>query len=253
MSLSVVMITRNEASNVERALRSVAFADELIVLDTESEDDTVARAQRCGANVTVKPFAGFGPTKQAALELATSDWVLSLDADEEVPRELATEIAAATTRSDVDGFELPRLTLFLGRWIRHGGWYPDYVLRLFRRDRGQFTSHSVHESITVTGSIDRLSVPLRHYSYPTMHSYVSKFIQYTEIAGRTAAEQGRRGSLYDLTARPVAKFIKQYLLKSGWRDGREGLLLAFLSAGYVFAKYARARAVYYQLSRRAPA
>jgi len=247
MKLSVVIIARNEETNLPRCLDSVKWADEIIVVDSGSVDKTIQIAQEHGARIVKVEWSGFGPTKQAGVDAAAGEWILSIDADEVVPNALANEIKAVLKRDgEAVGYFVPRITQFLGRWIRHGGWYPDYVLRLFRRDRGGFDSALVHETVQVTGPTARLKHDLEHYSYPDLDSYFDKLNRYTTLAAQDLHRQGRTAGLSRILINPVAKFLKQYCLRGGWLDGLEGLILALLSAGYVMTKYAKLR----DLSRR---
>jgi len=240
--LSVVVITRDEEVNLPRCLKSVAWADELIVVDSGSTDRTIEIAESFGARVIRIEWHGFGPAKQAGLDQAEGEWLLSLDADEEVPAGLANEIKTVVGEErEAVGYLMPRRTRFLGRWMLHGGWYPDHILRLFKRVSGRFTDASVHEAVVVDGPVARLNRDLLHYSYPTLEAYLSKFNHYTTLAAADAFSRGRNAPVARIVLNPVAKFIKQYILKAGFLDGTEGLVLAFLSAGYVLTKYAKLR------------
>ena len=243
MKLSVVIIARNEEKNLPRCLDSVKWADEIIVVDSGSVDKTVQIAQEHGARIVKVEWRGFGVSKQAGVDAATGEWILSIDADEVVPDILTDEIKAEIHKSDNEtvGYYIPRKTQFLGRWIRHGGWYPDYVLRLFRRDRGGFDSALVHETVQVSGPTVRLKHALEHYSYPDLDSYFNKLNRYTTLAAQDLHRKGCAAGLFKILINPVAKFLKQYCLRGGWLDGLEGLLLALLSAGYVMTKYAKLR------------
>jgi glycosyltransferase involved in cell wall biosynthesis len=242
MKLSVVIIAGNEEANLPRCLDAVKWADEIVVVDSGSVDRTVPVAQEYGARVIQIEWAGFGASKQAGVDAARGEWILSVDADEVVPEALADEIKAVLRTNDqVVGYYLPRLTQFLGRWMKHGGWYPDHVLRLFRRDRGGFDGAVVHESVVVNGPTARLQHALRHFCYPDLDSYFEKLTRYTTLAAQDLHEQGRRTSWFKIVVNPVAKFTKQYCLRGGWLDGLEGLVLALLSAGYVMTKYVKLR------------
>lgn len=245
--LSVVVITKNEETNIDRCLRSVSWADELIVVDSYSTDRTTDIAREHGAKVVDIDWQGYGPAKQRGVEASTGEWVLSLDADEEVSRELADEIRRLTPGDgSVAGYEMPRRTQFLGRWILHCGWYPDYLLRLFRRDRGRFTDAVVHEHIEVDGAVCRLKGEILHYSYPTLEHYLTKFNRYTTIGAEEAFRQGRRGGVGALVLRPAAAFVKHYIVKRGFLDGTAGLVVSAMSSVAVFVKYAKLRDLYRQ-------
>jgi glycosyltransferase involved in cell wall biosynthesis len=248
--LSVVIIARNEETNLPRCLESVQWADEIIVGDSGSADRTVEIARDLGAKVFSYEWRGFGPAKQGAVDRAEGEWILSLDADEEVTPELAIEIKAALEEQiNIVGYYLPRRTEFLGRWMLHGGWYPDYVLRLFRKDRGAFTSSLVHEAVKVDGPTAHLKNDLLHHSYPTLERYFDKFNRYTTLAANEAFKTGQRVGPAELILNPIAKFIKQYILKGGFLDGAKGLLLAILSSGYVSIKYAKLHDLWRQKER----
>lgn len=240
MTLSVVIITKNEAANIGRCLRAVSFADERIVYDTGSTDETREIAAAAGARVIVGRFDGFGPTKRQALELAGCEWVLSLDADEEVTAPLAASIQSAIRLQEIDGYSLCRRTLFLGRWLSHGGWYPDRVLRLARRTAFRMSDAVVHEGMTVAGRTAALSGDLLHYSYPDLESYFRKGDFYTSLAAGQA-DNSRPVGAYGLMVRPCWKIFLQYVLRGGFLDGWQGYVLAILSGMQVMTKYAKIR------------
>ncbi|MXZ75934.1 MAG: glycosyltransferase family 2 protein [Gemmatimonadetes bacterium] len=240
MSLSVIIIARNEAPRIEACLRSARFADEIVLVDSGSTDDTVAIARQYAARVVESEWLGYGPTKQLALEHATGDWVLWLDADERVPQDLRDEITAVMDKGDRAGYRIARKTLFLGRWIRHCGWYPDYVLRLFRRGADpRFTDDEVHEALRIRGPVGDLKHPMIHDTDPTLHHYLDKFNSFTSLGARQLYRSGRRFRLTDLVFRPIFTLFKMYVLRRGFLDGLPGLILCGLSACYVFTKYAK--------------
>jgi glycosyltransferase involved in cell wall biosynthesis len=243
--LSVVLIARNEATNLPRALASVNFADEIIVADTGSTDDTAMVARQAGARVIHCAFRGFGPTKAEALSHATGEWILSLDADEEVTPELAEQIRAVLddTSAEFVAYRLTRQANFLGRWIRHSGWFPDYVLRFFRNGRARVTDDLVHESIIADGRVGTLPGILRHYTDPTIDHYLEKMREYTALAAQQLHLQGRRCHWWDLAVRPPWMFLRMYFLKLGFLDGWQGLVLAVFSSVHVFTKYARLKSL----------
>ena len=240
--LSVVIITKDEEQNLPRCLDSVTWADEVIVIDSHSTDRTVEIAEARGARVSTVEWQGFGPAKQAGVNLATGEWILSLDADEAVSEQLAEEIKQVIqSDGDYDGYTMPRKTNFLGRWINHCGWYPDRILRLFRKSQGQFDQAYVHERVEVDGRVGKLNADLLHYSYPTLDSYFSKFNRYTTMGAEKAFRQGRRANWFDILVRPPASFVKHYVSKQGFRDGMEGFIISVLSSIAVLAKYAKLR------------
>jgi glycosyltransferase involved in cell wall biosynthesis len=245
VGLSVVLMVKNESANLRRALASVKFADEIIVADTGSTDNTVEIAERFGAKVIHCPWRGFGPTKAEVLSHATGRWVFSLDADEEVTPELAEQVrdVVSDPRDEFAAYRLARQANFLGRWIRHSGWYPDYVLRLYRKGSARVTEDAVHERIIAEGKTGTLTGILRHYTDPTIDHYLEKMSRYTRLSAEGLHAAGRRGRWWDLIARPPFKFIKMYFLKLGFLDGWQGLTLAFFSSVHVFTKYARLRSL----------
>ncbi len=243
--ISAVIIAKNEEANLPRCLSSIKWVDEIIVIDSGSCDGTRAIAERAGARVFDITWTGFGPAKQFGIGQATGDWILSLDADEEIPLLLKDEITAAlSTASDYDGYFIPRITMFLGRWIHHSGWYPDYVLRLFDRKKGTFDGAVVHEKVIIDGRAGYLKNNILHYSYPDLEHYLGKFNRYTTLGAEEAYRQGKEASLFDLIIRPPMAFIKHYFSKQGFRDGLEGFMISFLSSVAVMIKYAKLRDLY---------
>ncbi len=242
MKLSAILITKNEEANMERCLRSVSWVDEIIVVDSESTDKTVEIATSFGAKVFSPTWKGFGPAKQYALDQATGDWILSIDADEEVSFTLKNEILQLLENDPpLDGYNLPRKTQFLGRWILHSGWYPDYVLRLFRRSTGRFTSALVHEKVEVDSKTGRLHNPLMHYSYPSLEDYTRKLDHYSTLGAEEMFKAGRKSSSYCLAIKPFISFWRKLILQKGWRDGWEGFLIAYLTSTGTLLKYAKLR------------
>ena len=240
MSLSVVVITRNEAANLPACLASVPFADEIVVLDSGSTDETTAIARACGARVSESAnWPGFGPQKNRALALATGDWVLSLDADERVTPQLAQQIRTAIASGAADAYEIPRLTRFCGRWIHHCGWTPDHVLRLFRRAHARFSDDLVHERVlTELGTRKgRLTTPLLHESYPTPAHYWRKLEAYSQAWARQQHVRGRRTSMARAGAAGVVAFLRSYLLRLGFLDGAMGFAVCTMQAQAAFGKY----------------
>jgi glycosyltransferase involved in cell wall biosynthesis len=238
-TLSVILITKNEANNIRRALESVKVADEIIINDSGSTDGTLEIAKAYGCRIIQSEFAGFGAAKQTALDAAKFDWVLSIDADEEIDTTLADSIRMAISSPRFDGYEINRKSQFLGRWMLHSGWYPDYLPRLFRRDRGRFTSDTVHERIEIDGALGKLEGHILHYTDPDIDHYLEKLNRYTTLSAETLHGQGRRFKALDVVVKPTATFIKMYIFKSGFRDGIQGLILALLSSFHVLCKYAK--------------
>ncbi len=252
MKLSVVLITFNEEENIGRALESVSFADECIVVDAQSTDRTCEIARRHGAIVYVEPWKGFAAQRNWALGKATGDWVLMLDADESVEPELMEEIRYVVDLDPpVSGYYMPRKNYFLGRWIRHGGYYPDYKLRLFRRERGFVGERPVHEIVQVDGPTARLDHALVHNSYPALETYVDHMNRYSSLGAEITVAKGTSGfSFFNVIFRPIFTFIYNYFFRLGILDGVEGLLLHLYHAVYVSWKYVKAWEVGRELERR---
>ena len=242
LSLSVVIITLNEEANLARTLASVAWADEIVVVDSGSTDRTREVAESFHAKFVVEPWKGFATQKNSALSKATGDWILSLDADEEVEPALADEIRTIIAANpSVAGFWIPRKNFFLRRWIKHGGFYPDPKLRLFRRGTGQFEDRMVHEDLHVKGTTASLRNHLLHYSYPTIEDYLEHMNRYSSLGAEMAVTKRPRGfSFLDMVIRPKLTFLYNYFLRLGFLDGREGLLLHLYHSQYVSWKYAKA-------------
>ncbi|WP_315924298.1 glycosyltransferase family 2 protein [Mesorhizobium sp. SP-1A] len=238
MSLSVILITKNEEAHIAACLESVAFADEIVVVDSGSTDRTVEIAQSLGAKVTVTAdWPGFGPQKQRALDLATGDWVLSIDADERIPDALRDEILAATAKGSRTGFRLNRLSWFLGRPMRHGGWHPDRVLRLALRTKARFSDDIVHERLTVDGAVGDLKEPMLHYSYASVDDVLRKMRAYALATAAERRARGVKGGVGVAIARSLFGFCKAYVLRAGFLDGKRGFLAAVFKAQETFWRY----------------
>jgi glycosyltransferase involved in cell wall biosynthesis len=238
--LSAIVITKNEAANIAACLDSVAFCDERIVVDSDSDDDTVSIAQAHGAAVHRHAWEGFGRQKQVALSHATGDWVLLIDADERVTPALAAQIQQAIAQPAADGYEMPRLSTFLGRPMRHSGWYPDYVLRLFRRGKARISDDLVHERVICEGAVARLTEPLHHFPVATLESALSRVDRYSTANAQMLVTSGRRVSFASGVLHGLFTFFKTYILRAGFLDGREGFLLAVLNAEGAYYKYMKA-------------
>ena len=238
MMLSVIIIAKNEAGNMRDCIKSVAWADEIIVVDAGSEDDTADIARSMGAKVYVHAeWPGFGPQKNRALGYATGEWVLSVDADERVTDELRREMERVLKNPDADGYYCPRLSQFCGRFIHHSGWYPDYVLRLFRRNAGRFSDSLVHEIVLIEGKTARLQNPLLHYSYLTKDDVERKVEQYSSAAAKQMHEAGRHSGLFVAFLKGGWAFFRTYLLRLGMLDGLAGLNIAVMNARTTYLKY----------------
>ena len=238
--LSVVVITLNEEDRIRDCLASVAWADEIIVVDAGSDDKTVALAREHTDHVIVRPWTGFAAQKNFGIEQATGDWILSLDADEQVEPALRAEIAAALANPGAfAGFRLARRNMMWGRWIRHGRLYPDWQLRLFRRGRGRFLERAVHESVTVDGPVGRLVTPLLHHSYRDVSDFLRRADRYSSLAADEWAQSRRPFRAIQLVVAPLGRFLSMYVVHRGFLDGWRGFLLAGLYAYYVFVRSAK--------------
>jgi len=238
--LSAIIITRNEAANIAECLASVAFADERIIVDGGSTADTVEIARQSGARVIANDFAGFGPQKNFALAQAGGDWVLSTDADERVSPMLAAQIKQAVERGEADGYEMPRLSSFCGRVMRHSGWYPDYVLRLFRRSRARFSDDAVHERVICDGPVARLTEPLRHTPVRRLEDALSRMDRCSTAGAAMLIASGRRVTFMSGFLHGAWSFIRAYILRVGFLDGKEGFVLATLNARGRYHRYMKA-------------
>ncbi|MBZ1350644.1 glycosyltransferase family 2 protein [Alcaligenaceae bacterium LF4-65] len=241
MGLSVIVITKNEAANIADCLASVAFADEIIVLDSGSTDGTVELARHAGAQVhQSSDWPGFGIQKNRVLALATKEWVFSIDADERVTPALRDEIIATLQAPKCSGYEVNRLSEFCGKPIRHSGWWPDPVLRLFRRDSGTFNDVLVHESVSLSqGKTGHLRSHLLHYPHPTLDSLIDKVNRYSGEAAKMMFAKGKRAGLPKIVAHSMWTFIRIYFLRLGILDGRHGFVLAVTAASGNFLRYSK--------------
>lgn len=239
--LSVTVITHNESADIAPALQSVAWADEIVVVDAESTDDTVALARRFTDRIVVRPWGGYADQKNHAASLASHDWILSLDADERVTVPLADEIRSTLSSQppNVVAYRMPRITWHLGRWIRSTDWYPDYQIRLYNRRAARWTGRYVHEALTVNGAIGDLRGELQHFAYRDVSDHLETIDRYTTLAARQMREQGRNAGLFDLAGHPPLAFFRNYVLRGGFRDGLPGLVISAMNAYYVFLKFAK--------------
>ncbi len=241
LPLTVTVIALNEERDLPRCLQSVGFADEVIVVDSGSTDKTVEIAQRFGARVEREPWRGYGPQKNHAMSLARNNWVLNLDADEALTPELQSEIEAVVlgkTVSQSSGYAIARKTYYMGRWIRFGGWYPNYVTRLARRSSAKWSEPQVHEELQVDGPIARLKNPMLHYTFSDIADQVRTNIRYALQGSEVLASRGVKGSVLLMLFKPIGKFLESYVLKQGFRDGLAGLVIAVNAAHSMFMKYA---------------
>ncbi len=248
--LSVIVITKNEADIIADCLQAVEWADEIVVLDSGSDDDTVKICKQFTNLVYVTDWPGFGLQKQRALDKANGDWVLSIDADEIVTSSLRTEIEAAINSTEFFAYRLPRLSSYCGREIRHSGWWPEHVLRLFRREQGAFTPALVHEAIEVDGPVGTLTSPLMHDTARKIDDVVAKMNQYSTLGAEMLFKAGKRSSMPKALSRGAWAFIRTYFLKRGFLDGRAGMMIAIYNAEASFYKYAKLVELQHQADRR---
>ncbi len=237
--LSVAIITLNAASQLEDCLKSVRFADEIVVVDSGSTDGTQALAERYGARLIEQAWLGFGPQKQFAVEAATHDWVLCLDADERVSPELQTAIENALQSPSNTAFRFARCNRFLGRYLKFGEGYPDWSLRLFDRRQARWSDDAVHEKVVAKGAVGTLNGDLLHDSAESLGAYLTKQNRYTSLAAEMALAAGKRTSFGRLIFSPLIRFIKFYLIRQGFRDGLPGLIHIAIGCFNSFLKYAK--------------
>lgn len=243
MKISALIIVKDEERQIADCLSSLVFAEEIVVVDSGSTDRT---EEICRSDPRVRwfsePWKGFGPQKNSALEKARNDWVFSIDADERVTPELAAEIASLGRAAPAaDGFRVPRRSFFGTRCVRHGGWYPDYTIRLWRREAGRFVDRSVHEVVGVQGVVGTLRGDLLHYTYRDTEDFLRRMNRYSTLAAGELRRQGARATTLDLLLRPPFTFFRMFVLRAGFLDGALGFRLAVLYAMYTFSKYSKLR------------
>jgi glycosyltransferase involved in cell wall biosynthesis len=241
--VSAIVVCRNEEANIERCLRSLRWCSEIVVVDSFSTDRTVEICLRLTDRVIQRPWRGYRDQKAFAHSQATKEWVLLVDADEEVPPGLREEIQESLQRfgERCAGFSLPRVVYYLGKWWRRGGWYPDYKIRLFRNDRAAWGGVDPHEKILVRGRVRRLKNPLHHFSYRDTADHLERINHFTTVAARELREQGKRWSGVQNLLAPAARFVHFFFWKRGFLEGFLGFFLAVTAAVYVFLKYAKLR------------
>jgi glycosyltransferase involved in cell wall biosynthesis len=241
--VSVTIITLNEEKNLPRAIRSVGWADEVLVVDSGSTDRTVESARELGATVLSNAWKGYGQQKNCAQAHVRNDWVLSIDADEEVSPDLQREIqqalsATANGSSQARGFYFPRKTFYLGRWIRHGGWYPNHLVRLADRRHARWTEPAVHETLAVDGQVTGILADLHHFTFSGIQDQILTNLNFSRLGYVELLRKGQRPNLFKLVFKPIGKFIETYFLKRGFLDGLPGFIISVNAAHSMFLKYA---------------
>ena len=242
LKISATLVTLNEEMNLPRALESLRCCDEVVVVDSGSTDRTVEIARRQGARVIESEWRGYAAQKNFAAEQAAHDWILSLDADEALSEALEAEIWVIKREGPrADGYTIPRLAQYWGRWILHSGWYPDRKIRLYDRRKARWAGEYVHESVQVDGRVAHLESNLLHYTCSSLSQHLKTMDRYTTLAAEEMVVRGRRAPLWRILLHPPWAFFKSYVLQRGFLDGFEGLVIAYMAALYVFVKYAKAR------------
>ncbi|QDU00981.1 SPBc2 prophage-derived glycosyltransferase SunS [Gimesia chilikensis] len=238
MSLSVIVIVKNEESTIRECLASVAWADEIIVLDSGSTDQTVAICKEYTEHVYETDWPGFGPQKNRALEYASNEWVLSIDADERISYDLQTEIKRVIQMPKrYDAYSMPRRSNYCGRYMKHSGWWPDHVVRLFRRGKAEFSDDLVHERIVVQGRVGKLKEPIIHESLLTLEQILNTMNSYSTAGAKMMAEEQQEASLCKAICHGTWTFIRTYFLRAGFLDGKEGFMLAISNAEGTYYRY----------------
>jgi glycosyltransferase involved in cell wall biosynthesis len=237
LPLSVTVLTKNEEASIGRCLSSLRWADEIVVADSGSTDRTLEICREYHCRILETQWLGYGPTKQQAVDAASNDWILSVDADEEATEELRAAILTTLEDPACNAYRIRRRSFYLGRQIRHCGWNRDYPIRLFHRGRCRWNEKPVHESVTVSGETGRILSPLLHHTYPTVRSHVERMNLYADLGASHMHAQGRSSSIPGAVVRGAAKFLKMYVLQAGFLDGRFGFVLCRNSAFGVYLKY----------------
>lgn len=243
MSIAAVIITKNEEVNIGPCLQTVDWADERIVVDACSSDRTVEVATTASARVFIRPWPGYGPQKNFAMDQTKAEWILVVDADERITDALREEILSvlrAGPASEIGGFEIPRRNFFYGRWIRRGGMSPDYQIRLFRRSAARYDDLLLHERLQIRGTIEKLTQPMDHHSMPTVKHHVRKMMRYTTLGSQEKLKTHRHVSAVDLAGNHLGTILKTFVMRRGYEDGVAGVIVALFAGMHTFVKYAKA-------------
>ena len=241
--LSIAIITKNEEENIRSCLQSIAFARQIVVVDSGSADGTLQIAAEFGCDIYKESWLGFGPQKQLAIDKCREQWILVLDADERIPQETADAIRAVISNPGMKeaGFSFPRKNFFQGRWIKHAGWWPDRIIRLFRKESGRMTEAAVHEAVEVDGIVGALDVPIEHFTESRLSKILQKIDRYSSLGAQEAFKEGKRSSTGSAFLRAFFTFFQDYFLRGGFLDGMPGLTLAVTDSVNKFFKYAKLR------------
>ncbi|RIL12314.1 MAG: glycosyltransferase family 2 protein [Proteobacteria bacterium] len=241
VKISAFIVCKDEEADIRRCLESLKWCDEIIVVDSGSQDRTIEIAREYTDKIFIREWPGFVEQKRFALAQCSGDWILNLDADEEVSLELCKEIQGILSgeKNDIDGYALSRVVFHLGRWWRKGGWYPEYRLRLCRRSKTAWGGRDPHEKAIVDGEVARLKGELHHFTYSSLGDQVRSLNSLSSSAAKAMYDAGNDFHLIDFLARPIARFIKFYLIKRGFLEGFAGLIVALLEAYYVLLKYGK--------------
>jgi glycosyltransferase involved in cell wall biosynthesis len=239
--LSIAIITKNEEENLRACLQSVAFAGQIVVVDSGSTDATLRIAAEFGCEIYVETWQGFGPQKQSAIDKCRESWILVLDADERIPQETADVIKKIVAGLPVKeaGFNFPRKNYFQGRWVKHAGWWPDRIIRLFRREAGRMTKATIHEAVEVKGPVGSLAAPIEHFTESRLSRIIQKIDKYSTLGAQEAFQEGKRASVFSSFLHAFLTFIQDYFFRLGILDGRPGLTLAVTDSVNKFFKYAK--------------
>ena len=235
--LSVTIITLNEEKNIERCLKSVLWADEILIVDSGSTDKTLEICKKHNCKIIQTEWLGFGPTKKLAVKMAANDWILCIDADEQVTEELKQRIGKILSNPQAVGYRIKRKSFYLGKMVNHSGWDRDFPLKLFNRQFGNFNDKLVHESVVLSGEVKKIKQPLLHYTYPSITSHIKKMDKYSHLGAESAAQKGKSATILGAIIRGIIKFVKMYFLELGLLDGKIGFVLCYNSAFGTYLKY----------------
>ena len=234
---SVTIITKNEEKNIGRCLESVKWADEIVIVDSGSTDKTLKICRKYNCKIIESEWLGFGKTKKFAVDSATNNWILSIDADEEVTPDLKKEILGILDNPEFNGYKIKRKSFYINKWINHCGWNKEYKLRLFNKQFGNFNEQMVHESVKLNGKIAKINEILKQYTYPNISSHLQKIDRYSKLSATELFKNGKKTSIFMAILKGKIKFLQMYFLQLGFLDGKEGFILSLNSAYGVYLKY----------------